>query len=94
MDTINKDLLYSTGNSTGWYVAAWMGGGLGTMDTYTCTAESLHCSPETVTRLLIGYTPIEIKSLKFEKKSFLMWTILKVFIEFITILLLFYVFFD
>ena len=57
-------------------------------------AESLHCSPETVTRLLIGYTPIEIKSLKFEKKSFLMWTILKVFIEFIAILLLFYVFFD
>ena len=69
MDTINKDLLYSTGNSTGWYVAAWMGGGLGRMDTYTCTAESLHCSPETVTTLLIGYTPIKIKSLKFEKKK-------------------------
>ena len=25
---INKDLLYSTGNSAQYYVAAWMGGGL------------------------------------------------------------------
>ena len=29
------------------------------MDTCTCMAESLHCSPETITTLLIGYIPIE-----------------------------------
>ena len=30
----NKDLLYSTGNSAEWYVAAWRGGGAGgRMDT-------------------------------------------------------------
>ena len=27
------------------------------MNTCICTAESLHCSPETITTLLIGYTP-------------------------------------
>ena len=61
--------IYSTGNSARWYMAAWTGGGLGRMDTYTCMAESLHCSSETITTLLIGYTPIKIKSLKFEKKD-------------------------
>ena len=30
-----------------------------------CTAESLHCSPETITTLLIGYTPIENKMLTY-----------------------------
>ena len=30
----------------------------GRMDTCICMTESLHCSPETVTTLLIGYTPI------------------------------------
>ena len=39
-------------------------GSLGKMDTCVCTAESLHCSPETVTTLLIGYTPIQKKSLR------------------------------
>ena len=29
------------------------------MDTCICMAESLHCSPETITILLIGYTPIQ-----------------------------------
>ena len=29
------------------------------MDTYTCMAESLGCSPETGTTLLIGYAPIQ-----------------------------------
>ena len=29
------------------------------MDTCICMAESLHCSPETITTLLIGYTPIQ-----------------------------------
>ena len=28
------------------------------MDTCLCMTESLHCSPETITTLLIGYTPI------------------------------------
>ena len=27
----------------------------------TCVAESLHCSPETITVLLIGYSPIQNK---------------------------------
>ena len=31
----------------------------GRMDTCLCMTESLHCSSETVTRLLIGYTPIQ-----------------------------------
>ena len=32
-------------------------GGEGRMDTCICTAESLCCPPETITTLLIGYTP-------------------------------------
>ena len=39
----------------------------GRIDTCVCMAESLCCSPETVTTLLIGYTPIQNK--KFEKKK-------------------------
>ena len=31
---------------------------LGEMDTYICMAESLCCSPEIITTLLIAYTPI------------------------------------
>ena len=31
------------------------------MDTCVCTAESLHCSPEATTALLIGYSPIQNK---------------------------------
>ena len=38
--------------------ATWMGGGL---DTCICMAKCLHCSPETITTLLIGYTPIQNK---------------------------------
>ena len=57
---IRKDLLYSSWNSAQCYVAAWMGGKFGgRMDTY-----SLLCSPETITTLLISYTPIQNK--KFE----------------------------
>ena len=33
-------------------------------DGYIYMAESLHCSPETVTTLLTDYTPIQNKSLK------------------------------
>ena len=36
------------------------------MDTCRCMAESLCCSPETITTLLIGYTPIQSK--RFKKK--------------------------
>ena len=32
----------------------------GRMDTCICMAESVHHSPETITMLLIGYTPIEM----------------------------------
>ena len=44
------------------------------MDTCICMAESLHCSPETITILLIGYTPIQnvfgVKKIKIKKKNF------------------------
>ena len=38
----------------------------GRMDTGICMAESLPCSPETITTLLIGSTPIQNK--KFKKR--------------------------
>ena len=69
---INKDLLYSTWNSTQCYVAAWMGGGFaGRVDTCICMAESLHCSPEIITTLLVSYTPIQKKKFKNIKYSVL-----------------------
>ena len=40
----------------------------GRMDTCTCMAESLHCSPETTTTLLISYTLTQKK--KFGKKRY------------------------
>ena len=55
--TTNKDLLCSTGHSAQCYVAAWRGGE-GRMDTWICMAESLCCSLDTITTLLISYTPI------------------------------------
>ena len=55
----NKNLLYGTGKCDQRYVAAWMGGGVwGRMDTCICMAESLRCSPETITVLLINYSSI------------------------------------
>ena len=39
-------------------------GVLGKMDTCICMAESLHCSPETITTLLTGYTLIQNKKFK------------------------------
>ena len=41
----------------------------GRMDTCICIAESLHCSPETITTLLTGYTPIQNKKLGGECKK-------------------------
>ena len=35
----------------------------GRVDTCICMAESLCCSPETVTTLLVSYTPIQTKNL-------------------------------
>ena len=57
----NKDLLYSTGNSAQCYTAAWMGGEFGGewIHVYVCMAESLCCPSETITTLLISYTPIQ-----------------------------------
>ena len=40
----------------------------GRMDTYVCMAESLCCPPETITTLLISYTPTQNSKLK-KKKS-------------------------
>ena len=54
----NEDLRYSTWNAA--YVAAWMGGIWGRMDTCIRIAESLiDGSPETITTLLISYTPVK-----------------------------------
>ena len=53
----SKDLLSSTGNCAQCYKPAWMGGKTGgeRIDIY---AESIGCSAETITTLLIRYTPI------------------------------------
>ena len=64
----NKDSLYGSRNSAQCYVVVWMGGNfMGRMDTCLCMAESLLCSPETTTTLLISYTPVQNK--KFKKIS-------------------------
>ena len=57
-------LLYSTGNSAQLLGRLDGRGVQGRMDTCVCTAESLRCSPGTLTTLLIGYTPIQNKKLK------------------------------
>ena len=38
------------------------------MDKCICMAESLHCSPESITTLLTGYTPIQNKKFKIKNK--------------------------
>ena len=42
----------------------------GRMDTGICVAESLHCPPETITTLLIGYNPTQNKTLKQRYSSY------------------------
>ena len=64
----SKDLLYSTWNCAQCYIAAWMEGKFGGKWIHVCIPGSLHCSPETTTTLLIGYTQYKIKSLKLKKK--------------------------
>ena len=55
----NKDLVYSPGNSCSVLCGSLDGRGVwGRMDTCLCMAESLCCAPETITPLLISYTPI------------------------------------
>ena len=69
----NKDLLYGTWNSAQCYVAAWMGGAFtGGWIHVNVWLSPFSCSSETITTLLIGYTPIQNKTLKFgkEKKEF------------------------
>ena len=68
-----KQLLSSTGNSA--QCGSLDGRRIwGIMDTCVCMAESLHCSPETVTRLLIGYTPKPEKAMA-PHSSTLAWKI-------------------
>ena len=43
------------------------------MDTGMCMAESLCGPPETITTLLIGYTPIQNKMLKKKRKKNVIW---------------------
>ena len=62
----SKDPLHSIRDTAQCYVAAWMGG----ESTCVCMAESLCCSHETNTTLLISYTPIQNKKLKKKKLSF------------------------
>ena len=45
----------------------WLDGITNTMDTCMCRAESLHRPPETITTLLIGYSPIQNKRFKINK---------------------------
>ena len=57
----NKELS-STGSSAQCHVAGLDGRGIGgRMDTCICVTESLHCPPETITTLSVGYTPIQNK---------------------------------
>ena len=56
---ISKDLLNNTGNSAHCYLAVWMGGEFGRMDTCTCMTESLFYSLEIITTLLTGCTAMQ-----------------------------------
>ena len=55
----NKDLLYSTENSTQCYVTAWMVGSLRENGSMHIMAESLCYSCETITTLLTGNNKIK-----------------------------------
>ena len=57
----NKDLQYSTWNSAQCHVEAWMGGEFLREWIHVCMTEPLHCSPETFTALLIGYSSVQCK---------------------------------
>ena len=56
----NKDILSSTWDSAGCYVAAWMGGEFrGEWITCICVVEYLRCYLKTLTVLLTSCTPIQ-----------------------------------
>ena len=57
-----EDLQYSTWNAA--YMAAWMGGEFQGEVISICMAESLQGWPETITALLISYTPMKNKKFK------------------------------
>ena len=57
----NKNLLYSTWNSAQCYVAAWVGGEIGGQWRHAYARHVLLSTPETITTLLIDYTPIQNK---------------------------------
>ena len=64
----NKDLRYSYRELCSMLCSNMDERGIwGRMNTCMSVAESLHCSPETITTLLIVYTPIQNK--KFFKKA-------------------------
>ena len=63
----NKDLVCSRGNSAQCYMGAWVAGRGDTcmcMCVAVCICMSFHCWPETITTVLIGYTPIQNKKSK------------------------------
>ena len=39
----------------------------GRIDVCTCMIESLHCAPESITTLFIGYAPVQTKKFKIKK---------------------------
>ena len=59
-----QELLYSTGSSAQCYVAAWMGEEFEGEWIHVYVIESLCCSPETVTSLLISSAAAAAKSLQ------------------------------
>ena len=60
----NRDLLYNSGNSAQCYVAAWRGGHFGGEWIHVVVWRSLSCPSESITTLLVGYTPIQNKTFK------------------------------
>ena len=75
----NKDLLYSTWNSAQCHIAAWMGGKFGE-ERYMCImAESLHCSPETITTLFVNWLHPNIQNKKLVFKYAWCSTVYRIF---------------
>ena len=63
--TTNRDLLQSTGNSAPCHKQSGWEGSWGRMDAWIRVAESLYCSPETITALLSALLQYKIKSFSF-----------------------------
>ena len=59
----NKNLLYSTWNSAQYFVATWVGGEFGGEWIHIyLLAESLPCSPETITTLFVNRLSVQFSS--------------------------------